>query len=264
MQVAIRDWLLSIPFEGAFGTAQELGFDGLEVCFGENYREHPLMYEGGIEGAQALTDLTGCPIATFEAHALIGRSFTNPDEGLRSEGVNFVNRLCRLAPQFDVPVIVITCFGEADIAREDVDDPLLIRGLRRVGEVAGKYRVALALETTLPGEDACRLLDAVDTDSVRICYDVGNAVRDGHDGPRELRELGDRVVCAHMKDSTRGTGDHDLGEGGVDFDAVADALAAVGYDGWLVLDTPPSIDALASARKNLLFTRRLADRISST
>lgn len=42
MKVAIRDWLLSIPFEGAFATARELGFDGLEVCVGENYREHPL------------------------------------------------------------------------------------------------------------------------------------------------------------------------------------------------------------------------------
>jgi sugar phosphate isomerase/epimerase len=46
-----------------------------------------------------------------------------------------------------------------------------------------------------------------------------------------------------------------MGEGWVNMAAVSGALKAVGYDGWLVLETPATDDPHAAAARNLKFTK---------
>ena len=48
-----------------------------------------------------------------------------------------------------------------------------------------------------------------------------------------------------------------LGQGDVDFAAVASALKAMGYDGWVILETPATDDPVAAAQANLDFARQL-------
>ena len=48
MKVGIRDGMLPVSFEESFQKAKDIGFDGIEVCMGANYREHPLWQEGGL------------------------------------------------------------------------------------------------------------------------------------------------------------------------------------------------------------------------
>ncbi|MGB9597989.1 MAG: TIM barrel protein [Candidatus Poribacteria bacterium] len=48
-----------------------------------------------------------------------------------------------------------------------------------------------------------------------------------------------------------------LGEGRVDFKGVREAIKKIGYDGYMVLETPRGDDPKASASKNLAFTKNL-------
>ena len=64
-------------------------------------------------------------------------------------------------------------------------------------------------------------------------YDVGNSTKNGFDVVEEIRWLGGARICeVHLKDNP-----HYLGEGQIDFTAVIDALADIGFDGWAQLET---------------------------
>ena len=48
-----------------------------------------------------------------------------------------------------------------------------------------------------------------------------------------------------------------LGEGGVDFGSVDAAIRDIGYDGYIVLETPAGDDPRAAHAQNLAFVRKL-------
>src|SRR5204862_6543946 len=71
------------------------------------------------------------------------------------------------------------------------------------------------------------------------CYfDLANLVVRGLDPPTEIRGLGPLVCRVHVKDLLARKNDCHPGLGRVDFPECAAALAEIGYDGWLVLETP--------------------------
>ena len=260
MQIGIRDVMLPVPFEDTFAQAAELGFDGLEFRIGDNYQDHLLFSGDGIKKVQGLIDASGCSVAALTAQALIPRTFLNPDDDLRLEGISFVNYLSRVAPRLGANVIVLPFFEEATLSSEHAAAPRLVDGLKRTGEVAAQYGVTLAIECTLNGEEQRRLLEAVGIDAVALCYDLGNAVSAGYDAAREIRMLGtERIGYLHMKD----TDSQPLGGGRVDFEEVSKAIVEIGYEGWFVLETPSGEDAFASAEMNLNFTRQFVARIQS-
>jgi sugar phosphate isomerase/epimerase len=261
MQIGIRDTMLPVPFEDTFTEAKELGFDGLEFRIGDDYQDHLLFSEAGIEKVQDLIDSSGCSIAALTAQALIPRTFLNPNDDLRLEGIRFVDYLSRVAPRLGAKVIVLPFFEGATLSSEHAVAPRLVDGLKRTGEVAAQSGVTLALECTLSGEEQLRLLEAVAMDAVALCYDVGNAVGMGYDAVREIRSLTTKhIVYVHMKD----TDTQHLGEGRVDFQATSEAIKEIDYEGWFVLETPAGVDSFASAKKNLEFTKRFVTDIQSS
>ena len=85
-----------------------------------------------------------------------------------------------------------------------------------------------------------------------VYEDIANALHFGHDPVEMLKSLGRRVKMVHVKD-TKGAM---LGEGEVDIPGGREALREIGYEGWLVFETSPGDDAVASAKKNLEFAKR--------
>ncbi len=53
-----------------------------------------------------------------------------------------------------------------------------------------------------------------------------------------IRELADRIVRVHLKDYSRQKGFVNLGEGDVDWQAVREAFAAVGFAGEATVELP--------------------------
>ncbi|MDA1193259.1 MAG: sugar phosphate isomerase/epimerase [Candidatus Poribacteria bacterium] len=253
MQYGIRDGMLRVPFEERFNKAKALGFDGLELCLGGAEDDHPLLNEAGIEQIQQLSDESGVAVSSFSPGGFTSYTFFLEDDEKRQLGIRYLNRLSRVAPQFGVGVILVPFFGNGMIQPGEHLNKRLVDGFKESGEVAAKYGVSLAIESTLSGDEHAALVDAVGLDSVGVYYDMGNATSKGYDSPTEIRALKGKLAQIHMKD----TGGNHLGEGEVDFSAVGAAIKATGYDGWLVLETPVKEDADASNKQNLKFTRKL-------
>lgn len=251
MKVGIRDGMLPVSFEESFQTAKEIGFDGVEICMGVDYREHLLWQDGGIDKVKSLAEAADIEVSSLSPGGFTAYSFMHPTDSTRSEGIAKLQYLAETGPKLGAKVILVPFFGNGQIEDEHITASRFIDGLKASAETAEKHGVSLAIESTLSAEQHQQIIDNVGSSAVSVYYDMGNATGFGYDSPSEIRSLDSAISQMHIKD----TGGNHAGEGDVDFPAVFDAVHSVGYDSWFVLETPGKDDPVASAAKNLDFVR---------
>lgn len=251
MKVGIRDGMLPVPFEESFKKAKEIGFDGIELCMGANYRQHTLWQEGGIDKVNSLAEEADIEVSSLSPGGFTAFSFMNPTDSVRSEGIAKLQYLSEIGPKLNANVVLVPFFGGGGIAEDHITEPRFIDGFKAAAETAEKHDVYLAIESTINADQHQQIIDQVGSKHVGVYYDMGNATNLGYDSPSEIRSLGSSIVQMHIKD----TGGNHAGEGGVDFPAVFKAAHEIEYDSWFVLETPGKDDAFASAKKNMNFVR---------
>ena len=119
--------------------------------------------------------------------------------------------------------------------------------------------------------DMNRYFDALgDSDAFTVCFDTGHAALCGREPEDCIRAIGSRIGALHVHDVDYISDLHTIpGFGKIDFDAVARALADVGYSGDLTLEADGFLKRLApelfpSALKLMNdVARRLADKVES-
>ena len=129
---------------------------------------------------------------------------------------------------------------------------MVIGRLKDAAPKAKEAGVILGLENTLSAKDNAMILDRVGSDAVLIYYDVGNSTHYGYDVPAEIRMLKGRICQLHFKDYGGWLGTK------VRLEPIRDAINAIGYTGWIVLETKcPTGDRDADFRKNAATVRDL-------
>jgi inosose dehydratase len=106
-----------------------------------------------------------------------------------------------------------------------------------------------------------RILDASDPKYVRLLLDVAHYQQGGGDPAAAIRRHGGRLAFLHLKDvapKPDGTGYRfvELGQGRVNFPAIFDALGAVGFDGWGVIELDGVTETGRSPRESALMSKR--------
>lgn len=126
------------------------------------------------------------------------------------------------------------------------------------------------------GEEVHDLLRRTDAGLVKLCWDVGHAVYAGSDPLALIRAAPERIAYVHLKDVARTIRDTlvrdalgfeegvrrgvftELGRGCLDVPGVLDALQAIGYNGWLMVEQDSSsLEPIDSARVSRAYLRQL-------
>ena len=116
--------------------------------------------------------------------------------------------------------------------------------IRRLLPDAERHGVKLAIEEVwnrflLTAPEFARYLDGFQSPWVGAYFDVGNVVEYGY--PQEwIRELGPRILKVHVKEYAKAKRfNYLLGDGKeIDWPAVRQAFAEVGYRGWFTAEVP--------------------------
>lgn len=246
----------------AFALARQAGAEGVEVVY------------AGKPGAQALSSWADeaqqlTTLATKHSLALAALNlaflcdsptFVSPRK-IASRWQPVVRDALTVAAAAKADVVVVPFFARNAIETQDHLDHAA-EALAELVDGAEEVSVVLGVETTLNFDQQQFLLDHLgNSPFAKVCYDVGNALARKLDPPTGIRDLGaEHIAQVHLKDVRIVEAQPPdfavaLGAGNVDFRAVAQALRAVGFYGWVILETPPTSDPLATARKNLDFAR---------
>lgn len=243
-------WTLRDGSPGVFKTAQTIGLDGVEVDFGSpkafaiDTAEKRKLYKDAASE-------TGMKVATLALGCLNGHP-------LKSEpkAPGWVLQAIEAAADFQAKVVLLAFFGKGEL-KTSAEMRRVGDILKEIAPVAEKKGVILGLENTLSAKDSLKIIEQAGSSAVRVYYDVSNSRYWGHDGPREIRELKDLICGVHFKDGVASYRDARLGEGKVDYPAIAASIHAIGYRGWITLEcmAPKFIEdmkfSLAFAKKTL-------------
>jgi L-ribulose-5-phosphate 3-epimerase len=238
-----------------FPRARRCGFSSIEWVFEDGrHEENPIWTAGGVAAIRRQTQATGVRVESICADYFMTHPFFGVDAPARSAAGAALAHLVTQAASLGartllVPVLEVT---ELRSARDKVD---LLDGLRPGLDAAAGLGVRIGLETELPADEYRALVEDAAHPALAVYYDVGNATARRFDVAADLHVLGPYLCGIHLKDRPRGGSSVPLGRGDVDFPAVFETLAAIGYGGPLVLQPATNDDYLEAARANLAFVR---------
>ena len=240
-----------------FEAARAAGFDGVELDIGQGERD-PVFTTAGRAEVRAAAAATGLTIPSICLGVLNRFGFRSEDPADRDRAAALIRETIILAGELGARVLLIPFFADSELHTPE-DRARMVEGLQGVAPDAARADVVLALENTLSAADNLALLAAVASPAVQVYFDVSNATWWGHDSPAAIRRLGPAIAQIHFKDGRGGHSNAMLGQGHVDFPAVARAIRDIGYGGWIVLESAAPGAPVDDARTNLAFARRCLD-----
>jgi sugar phosphate isomerase/epimerase len=251
MRYGIRNGSLKAGWEAALRLAGEIGFDGVELVARSEDDLGELLTDTGRDRVLGWCREAGCAVSSLSVAAFRQVSFGSDDPSARERGVPFVEQCLRACRAVGGDAVLLPHFERETINPTEEQERNFSEGLRRCAPIAERERVAIALETSFGVESLQRIMRAVDSPWVGVYQDVGNALYYGHESVDMLTRLAKETRMIHLKD----TGQNFLGEGNVNWAGCRDAVRNMGYNGWLVFETPGGDDPRAAATRNLRFAR---------
>jgi sugar phosphate isomerase/epimerase len=227
-KIGACDW--SIGRRGqpeAMELAAQIGLEGVQVSFGPPGEKGDLRSEEVRRRYLEAASRHRVEIASLAMGVLNSVPYASDP---RTE--EWVLDSIPVMTKLDVKVILLAFFGKGDIkGKRDLQDEV-IRRLKRAAPKAEDAGVVLGIESWMNADDHLRILDAVDSPSVQVYYDVANMENQGYDIYQEIRRLGRERICEiHCKENG-----FLLGQGRVDFEKVKAALDEIGWTGWLIIE----------------------------
>jgi sugar phosphate isomerase/epimerase len=171
-------------------------------------------------------------------------NLASPDSTMREWSVGYFATIGRLAADVGARWLIIHSGRRHPLrpAPYGAYQQWVIDGVRRVLDEMSELEIGVLFENTPTGildtgEEIAQLIERVDSNVLRVCYDVANGhmVEDVHAG---LTAAGRYLGLVHLSDTTKAAWAHDpIGAGELDFERLAETVAGIGYGGEFVLET---------------------------
>ena len=232
----------------AFTVARQLGLDGVQVSMGSVDNDLQLRRPEVQRAYREASAATGVQIGGIALDVMNQVAYKSDP---RTE--QWVSDTVDVAHALGVRVILLAFFEKGDLRDDPAGQAEVVRRLKAVAPKAERNGVVLGIESWLNAADLMRILDAVNSPSVRVYYDLANSTQMGYDILAEIRRLGRERICEfHAKENGSL-----LGQGRIDFPAVRKALDDIDYTGWLQIEgaVPKGAQIIESQEQNVRFMR---------
>ncbi|MGJ3237715.1 MAG: sugar phosphate isomerase/epimerase family protein [Anaerolineae bacterium] len=245
MKLAIQaDMLPGRTAQERYQQAQALGFDGIEL-WADGLDER--LYDVAL----SLNDLS---LEVASVHLGRRDGYLSPDMDTREQAISAMRQAMATAVDLQAPNVVFVphwgALTSPDLtphrSAEEISGDLMIWLLRTVSDLAyalgttlhmqPRHRYHTAFMNTMA--QAVTFSDAIkDNPHVRIAPHLFDMALEEDDVPATLKQHGGRIGYLYLADSNGRL----PGQGLYDWQTIAEAINASGYDGWLCLSTGDAI-----------------------
>jgi L-ribulose-5-phosphate 3-epimerase len=259
MKIGIRNGSMGNPeTPQLFSQVAEIGFDGVELDVPRDYADCYLFQDEGKAMLSQLSLDTGVDIPSLCIGALWEYSPAAADQQRLSAARYLLESTIETAADLGARWILVPVTPSEEEIEHAEGTSRWVAEMSRVARNAESADVILALENVGRGYgksagELKHMCEQVGSSHLKVYYDIGNATAFENDPIEEIEILGNLIAEVHVKDY-EGTL---LGEGIVDIPGSLAALREIGYDDWLVLETPPTDDPMAAGRHNLEYLEGL-------
>lgn len=256
MKIAISTW--SFPgdwtLEQKLETTAKAGFSGFEIDLTE---EGPVNLQSGSSDLAAVRK-------SFAAHNLEltsiatglywGANAASADASVREKAANILQRQIEVAAELEAGAILVVpgavgvdFIPGGETVSYDLAWERATAFVEKALPSAEKHKIVISIENVwnkflVSPLEMKAFIDQFNSPYVKSYFDVGNTLANGY--PEHwISILGSRIERVHFKDYRRAVGSVDgfvdLLSGDVDWPAVAQALQAISYKGWVTAEMIP-------------------------
>lgn len=231
----------------AMKLAKDAGFEGIELALSTEGEITMTSTDEELLSIKAYAEELGIRIPSLSSGLCWTDSLTADDPAERQRAFDMVARQLYCAKMIGAETILVIpgtvsveFVPEWGVVPYDVVYERALEQIKKLAPIAESCGVQIGLENVwnkflLSPLEMRQFIDAVGSDYVGAYFDTGNVVYSGY--PEQwIRILGKRIFKVHFKDYRRNPGGLnafvDLLAGDVDWKAVRQAFADVGYEGW--------------------------------
>ncbi len=238
----------------AIRLAKDLGYEAIELAIGVEGSLNLNTTQADCHKILAEAEKIGVKLPSVASGTYWGRNLADATAEGRAQAIDDLEKMIQITSWLGATTL-LTIPGAVDVfflpEREALPYEHVIQyakeGLGKVLPLAEKCGVRLGIENVwnrifMSPLELAQFIDSFDSKFIGSYFDVGNVLPFGY--PEDwIRTLGSRIVGVHFKDYRRavGTADGfvDLLEGDVNWPAVIQALAEIGYEGHAAAEMIP-------------------------
>lgn len=255
MKKAINQWAFveGKTIEECMILAKHAGFDGIELCFGEDDEINPNSTPKDMESILDTANKIGINISSLATGIFWKYSLISNDKSENETAKKHVRKMLELGSYLDIDTILVVPGTVGSITQKepnvdyDVAYDRALEAFRELAVDAGKHKVNIGIENVwnkflLSPLEMRDFIDKINSEYVGCYFDVGNVLNTGY--PQHwIKILGHRIKKVHIKDFSMPIGNVDgfvdLLTGDVNFEEVIKSLLNIGYDDYLVAELFP-------------------------
>lgn len=235
--------------------AKQAGFTGIELTLEDERGNADDDFQNltmstsdeQIRSIAVMAQEIGLKLPSIATGLLWRYPLTSSDENERRQGARIVERMIEVAHILGADtVLVVPGLVNDTVTYKDAYNRALDT-LNYLKGIAETYKIYIGIENVwnkflLSPMEMANFIDKIDSPYVGAYFDVGNVLAFGY--PQHWIEiLQQRIKKVHIKDFKTAigniTGFTNLLEGDVNWPAVMDAFAAIGYDDYIICELSP-------------------------
>ncbi|NLF32394.1 MAG: sugar phosphate isomerase/epimerase [Planctomycetes bacterium] len=269
MRIAIQQTsLVEAGLAKCFIRARRAGAEGLGLCYRTAEEAGALSDGRHVLKVRSLGERFHLAVTGLHLGALCAEASLIGPAPLVEKSCELVRRAIATAADLGRPDVIVPFLGRNRIELPKEFD-IAAAAVAGLAEVAEEHGVVLAVESSLHLGQLQQFLAGCGSDFVKACLDTGEVTACRYDPANMIASLGAaNIAQVHLQDVRLASGlppdfNVRLGRGSVGFRAVARVLQGIGYNGWVVLETPPGDDRGAIAAANIDYARALLGALRS-
>ena len=223
-------------WQDEFKTISKLGLDCVEFILNyEELEKNPLLNLEGLENIKKIQKLSGVKVLSICADYFMQAPIHSNNVKVVDTSVNILDRLIRNASLLDVKDIVIPCVDKSSFKnKNDIDN--FINNIKSNVKTAEILGINICLETDLMPKVFANMIDAINSENVKINYDIGNSAAKGYDPDEEFKSYGYKIKHLHVKDRLLGSTSVSLGSGNANFSKIFFLLEKYDYKDTIIFE----------------------------
>ena len=248
-RVAACDWMmLKRQKLGEFQLAKDIKADGVEVDMGplgkrvlfENKLREPHFQQLFRRTADSL----GVQVPSIAMSGFFAQSFLK-----RENYKDLIQDCLNTMDVFDAKVAFLPLGGSGhEWKQAGPEHDEMVRRLHEIGEMAQAAGKVIGIRTQLDARANIKLLDEVNSEGIKIYYNLQDAVDQKLDVVKELKQLGSkRIIQIHASLTDSVTLDKDPR---IDLHQVKKTLDKMKWKGWLVVERSRNAKDVRNVRGN--------------
>ena len=229
-------------WESEFPAAAAVGLHAMEWTLDQDrLYGNPLMTSAGRERIRTLSRDHQIDVPSLTGDCFMQAPFWKEDGEARDGLIADFLAICSACSAVGMKLLVVPLVdnGRLDNARQEA---ALVEFLLAHENFLADEGLQVAFESDFVPAQLRRFIDQLPHDRFGVNYDIGNSAALGYDPAEEFAAYGSRVLNVHVKDRVRGGTTVPLTTGAARFEVVFAQLAAMNYQGNLILQTARAAD----------------------